>query len=118
MKFKKIVIIVTLIIVGFVIIFYHLFISMSNLPKGELIYTAKCDGCGKIVNVYLVNAGATTDYSIRGEIVYKNGYKKNIYWSYHESNADVSWISCDEININGHELNVYKDRYDWRREIE
>lgn len=117
MKFRKIIITAILIVVGVAVIFYYLFISMSNLPKGELISTVQCDSCGKTLNVYLVNGGATTDYSIRGEIVYNNGYHKNIYWSYHESNADVSWVSCDEININGHVLNVCKDRYDWRRTI-
>ncbi len=118
MKSRKVLIPVSLVIVLGIVIFYYLFISMSHLPKGELITTVKCDSCGKAVNVYLVNGGATTDYSIRGEIVYNNGYHKNIYWSYHESNADVSWVSCDEININGHVLNVYKDKYDWRRKIQ
>ena len=113
---KKIIIIVILIIVSFLFVFYQLFFSMSHLPKGELVYTTQCDNCGKTINLYLFNGGATTDYAIRGELVYKNGYKKNIYWSYHESETDVSWISCDEVDINGHKLNVNRDRYDWRRE--
>lgn len=117
MRLRKIAIISTFLIIGIGIIFYYSFISMSNLPKGKLIYTTQCDSCGKTVNIYLVNSGATTDYSIRGEIVHKNGHKRNIYWSYHESNATVSWISCDEVNINGHVLDVNKDRYDWRKTI-
>lgn len=117
MKLRKVLIPLIFVFLVVIAIFYYSFISMSNLPKGELISSTKCDSCGKTVNVYLVNSGATTDYSIRGEIVYNNGHHKNIYWSYHESKADVSWVSCDEVNINGHVLNVYKDRFDWRRKI-
>ena len=117
MKFRKIAIIAAFLIIGIAVIFYCSFISMSNLPKGELIQTTQCDSCGKTVNIYLVNGGATTDYSIRGEVVHNNGHKRNIYWSYHESAATVSWISCDEVSINGHVLNVNKDRYDWRKTV-
>lgn len=89
--------------------------SMSHLPEGELIgvYDSEFSEC--TVNIYRCNGGATVDYSIRGEVIYKNDKTKNIYWAYHEQDADVKWIDDQTVCINGRTLNIYNDIYDWRK---
>ena len=58
------------------------------------------------------------DYSIRGEVVYNKDFilkkKKDIYWNYHEEKADCTWITDHVVIINGTELDVRYDSYDWR----
>lgn len=89
---------------------------MSRLPEGELLgeypsFSAVCS-----VNIYRCSAGATVADSVRGEVVFENGKRKTIYWAYHESKADVQWLDGETVSINGRILNIYHDKYDWRRE--
>ena len=42
--------------------------------------------------------------------------KKKIYWNYPCSDADIVWIDNDTVQINGIELEVFKDIYDYRHE--
>lgn len=98
------------------VVYYCFFVSMSFLPKGVLIGSYGNDKATCEVKVYECSSGATVDDAIRGEVVFASGKKRTIYWSYHESTADVTWVDSETVNINGHVLNVYKDKYDWRRE--
>ncbi|WP_405081041.1 DUF5412 domain-containing protein [Paenibacillus chitinolyticus] len=101
-------------LIGYVI--YYFFFSMGNLPKGELVKILDSPDKSYTINLYLVNGGATTDFSIRGELINnKSASSKNIYWAYHESRSELSWVNDHTVIINGHELNVKKDKYDWRR---
>ena len=104
------------VVIAIVIGFFccRFFVSMFTLPKGELIYTSESPSGEYIVNIYLTNGGATTDYAVRGELV-EGSKKKNIYWQYHEDSADVSWIGEYEVNINGVVLDVRHDVYDYRK---
>ena len=104
--------VVIAIVIG--IFYYRFFVSMVTLPKGELICTSESPSGEYIVNMYLTNGGATTDYAVRGELV-EGSKKKNIYWQYHEDSADVSWIGEHEVNINGVVLDVRHDVYDYRK---
>ncbi len=98
------------------LLYYHYFVSMRSLPEGTLIATYKESECDSEINIYRCSAGATVDCSIRGEVVFKDSKKKNIYWSYHESDADVEWLDSETVTINGRVLNVHHDKYDFRRE--
>ena len=97
-------------------LYYHFFVSMSSLPTGELIgeYASSSSDCS--VRIYRCRAGATVADSIRGEIVLENGKTKTVYWAYRESEADMQWLDGETVRINGRILNVYRDKYDWRRE--
>lgn len=99
-----------------VILCYHFFFSMNSLPDGTLIGTYKSDFSACAVKLYRCDGGATVDYSIRGEVIYENGKRKNIYWSYHESEATARWLDKETVSINGRMLNIYHDSYDFRRE--
>lgn len=104
-------------IVGLLSIFvYTFFISMENLPKGELL-TEESSPDGKYtVKAYITNGGATTSYAIRGELVFneKNGKLHNIYWNNREEIAEISWVDNDTVIINNHILNVPEEKYDFR----
>lgn len=91
--------------------------NMANLPQGEFLNSYESPDSNFTINIYLDGGGATTDFAIRGELVDNhNNNKKNIYWGYHEQEADVDWIDEETVIINGRELNIFKDSYDFRRE--
>ncbi len=67
------------------------------------------------VTAYLNNGGATTAYAVLGTV--KNnttGIKRNIYWQYRCEDAEIEWVNGTTVVINGVELNVKKDTYDYR----
>lgn len=94
----------------------YMLTGCRRLPEGTLIKSSTSPTDRYRVNAYLVDGGATTDFAIRAEVVDEyTGKKRNIYWNYHESDADLLWISNDTININGIVLNVTTDMYDFRK---
>lgn len=91
--------------------------TMGNLPKGEFVAAYDSPSSNYTINIYLCNGGATTDFAIRGELIDNlNEKKKNIYWGYHEDEADVNWLDEENVVINGRTLNVLHDVYDFRNE--
>ena len=69
------------------------------------------------VSAYLNDGGATTGYAILCSVRNnKTNKEKNIYWNYRCTKADVNWISEKTVIINGVELNVDKDTYDYRND--
>lgn len=95
---------------------YWLFFDMNRLPTGKYLTEETSPDGTYILKAYLVNGGATTSLSIRGELVFnnRNGKTKNIYWNYREDSADIEWIDDDTVLINGHRLNVPKEKFDFR----
>lgn len=91
--------------------------NLTNLPQGEFVNSYESPNSDFTINIYLCDGGATTDFAIRGELVDNdNNNKKNIYWGYHEQEADVNWIGEDTVVINGRTLNIFEDVYDFRNE--
>jgi len=113
---KCIAVVLVLLVAVSSILYYNYFVSMRSLPEGTLVGTYKESEYDSEINIYRCSSGATVDDAIRGEVVFKDGKKKNIYWSYHESDADVKWIDSETVSINGHVLNIHNDKYDFRRE--
>lgn len=103
-----------IIIVVIVLVGVHSFFCMRHLPKGELLNSYISPSGKYVVNAYICEGNATNGESIRCEAVTEQGVR-NIYWQYKESCVDCVWISDDVIRINGREINVKKDVYDWRR---
>ena len=82
------------------------YITESTSPNGE--YT---------VITYLNNGGATTDYAVLGKLKNNNnGKTKNIYWQYNCEKAEISWINDETVKINGIQLEIKNEIYDFRRE--
>ncbi|EJT5912815.1 DUF5412 family protein [Clostridium perfringens] len=76
--------------------------------------TVSSDGKYK-VEAYLINGGATVDWSVKcylreGEI------KKEIYRDYHINEANMIWIDNDTISINNHNIDLPNGKYDFRDE--
>lgn len=101
-------------IIGFGI--YWLFFDLNRLPKGEFLTEETSPDGSYTLKAYVTNGGATTAYSIRGELVdhEKNNKTKNVYWNNREETATITWHDHDTVIINGHTLHVPNDTYDFR----
>ncbi|MEG6616967.1 DUF5412 domain-containing protein [Peptococcaceae bacterium 1198_IL3148] len=111
--------VIGLLLVGILVyVYYWAFYDMDRLPKGELITEADSPNGTYTLKAYLCNGGAATSYAVLGELNYNAEEKepKNIYWNYKESTAKIVWLDNDTVIINGHELDVLNERYDFRRE--
>lgn len=81
------------------------YLAESTSPNGTYTVTA-----------YLNNGGATTSYAVLGTLKNnKSGKTKNIYWQYRYEKAEMKWLNDETIKINGIELNVRNEIYDYRR---
>ncbi|MBX9969651.1 DUF5412 family protein [Priestia aryabhattai] len=108
-------ILIVVLIVAYLI--YYFSFSMNHLPEGELIKKENSPNNTYTIELYRANGGATTSYTLRGEVINnKNKESKNIYWAYDEEKDTVSWKNNHTVTINGHTLDVEKDKYDFRRE--
>lgn len=112
--FRRILLITLLLCFGYG--FYYLFYDMSNLPQGIFISSVNSPNNEYTVKSYLYNGGATTGYAVRVELINnKTDKTKNIYWQYKIDKSEIVWLDNETVRINGIKLNIYKDRYDWRR---
>ena len=103
-------------IMAIVITLHISFTSMKALPEGELMKTTHSPDGQYTVNSFLVSGNATVGFSVRCEVIENSsGEKRNIYWQYHCETADIKWVDNVTVIINGKELNVLTDSYDWRR---
>ncbi len=118
-RLLKVFIIGSLLIVGLVGYgVYWAFFDMNRLPTGEYL-TEETSPNGKYtLKAYVTNGGATTSYSVRGELVFndKDNKTKNIYWNYREESANISWTDNNTVIINGHTLDVTREKFDFRRQ--
>ena len=118
---KKILIffIVLIILLAYAVHWAFFDMSISRLPKGEFISAVESPNGKYTIKAYLTNGGATTSYGIRGELNFNNSIKnpKNIYWDYKIEEAIIEWIDDDVVIINGIELKVPYEKFDWRRKL-
>ena len=121
-KFKKLLKGLLIVSLLFVSLFgygvYWAFFDMNRLPTGEYL-TEEISPNGKYtLKAYITNGGATTSYSVRGELVFneKDNKTKNIYWNYREDTANISWTDNNTVIINGHTLDVPSDKFDFRNQ--
>jgi len=69
------------------------------------------------LHIYRTSGGATVGFSIVGVLVNKSdGSRRTIYWEFQQDVASVQWLSNDEVEINGRQLNIHRDVYHWRRD--
>ena len=118
---KKIIIsIVSLIcflITALIIYFVLSMTTMLFLPTGELISSTPSPNGDYSINCYLVGGGATNGEAIRAELVNHKKIlfkSKNIYWQYRIDSVDVFWESNNVVFINGIELDIKHDTFDYR----
>lgn len=96
--------------------FYWIYYDMNRLPTGEYLTEQTSPDGTYTLKAYVINGGATTSLAVRGELVFNNENNKikNIYWNYKEETANIEWKDDDTVVINGHTLNVPKDKFDFR----
>lgn len=113
---KRRVLLFAVIFVSISLFIYH---RATTLPTGELICTSTSPNGGFTIQAYLCDGGATTDQAIRAEVLNNtSGKVRNIYWQYHAYEADIKWLSDTLVRINGVELDVRTDAYDYRKDTE
>jgi hypothetical protein len=79
---------------------------MESVSSPDGVYT---------INSFLVSGNATVDFCVRCEVVENSsGDKRNLYWEYRCESAQLKWIDNTTVEINGKQLNVLTDSYDWR----
>lgn len=103
-------------LIGYLI--YWAFFDLNRLPTGDLLTSSMSPKGTYTVRAYVSDGGATTDFAVRGEVGINGTDQKpkTIYWNYHESKAKITWIDDQTVVINGHQLNVLRDTFDFRRE--
>jgi len=118
----KVTSILLLLIAGIILVLFlainHFFFNINSLPEGEFLHLTESPNGDYTVNAYVSESGATVADAVRVEVVYHNkrDKTKNIYWGYRESEAKIIWIDNDTVSINGVELDVQNEVYDWRKE--
>lgn len=97
---------------------YWLYFDLDRLPRGSLIEEQSSPKNTYTIKLYLSDAGATTSYSIIGELNYnkENKLPKVIYFQYRKQIAEINWIDDTTVIINGKKLNVLHDKYDYRHD--
>lgn len=116
-KFLKIIIPVLLVVIVGAYAVHWAFFDIQRIDGQELISEVMSPDGKYTVSAYLNNGGATTDYAVLCVVKdNESGKEKNIYWNYHCDEADIEWEDENTVKINGIELNVTKDTYDYRRD--
>lgn len=94
----------------------YMFFDIQRIDGEEVICEVDSPNGENTVIMYLNNGGATTDYAVLGSVRDNQTEKeRNIYWQYHCEDAEVKWVSDETVVINGVELDVWEDEYDYRR---
>lgn len=96
---------------------YWAFYDIQRIEGQEIIGEVSSPDGTYTVTAYLNNGGATTGYAVLCSVKTSGQNKeKNIYWQYRCEEADIVWVDECTIQINGVELNVEKDTYDYRHD--
>lgn len=120
-KYMKIIIpivIVFSLIIAFVIYGIHwAFFDIQRIEGQEVIEEVLSPNDNYTITAYLNNGGATSDYAVLCSVTdNQTGKERNIYWQYHCSEAEIEWKDEKTVIINGVELDVLKDSYDYRND--
>lgn len=93
------------------------FYNIQRIHGQEYITEATSPNGTYTVTASLNNGGATTGYAVLGTLKNnKSGKSKNIYWQNHCEKADIQWLTDGTIKINGVELKVKNEIYDYRKD--
>lgn len=97
---------------------YWVFYDWSRF-KQELIAESTSPDGTYTIDAYRSNGGATTGYAILGELIFnkENRKSKKIYWQYQEENAKIVWEDDNTVLINGIQLEIPYESYDYRNGI-
>lgn len=112
----KILIIIVLVISFISYGIYWAFFDIQHIKGQEFICESTSPNEKYTISAYLNNGGTTTAYAVLCKLKNNStGKKKNIYWQYRCEDAEITWKSDEIATINGIELDVTKDVYDYRK---
>ena len=120
-KYVKIILpiaIMVLLLTAFLIYGIHwAFFDIQRIEGQEVIEEVISPNDNYTITAYLNNGGATSDYAVLCSVTdNQTGKERNIYWQYHCSEAEIEWKDEKTVIINGVELDVLKDSYDYRND--
>lgn len=116
-KHIKIILPLLLVVLSVIYAVNWAFFDIQRLDGQKLMKEVSSADGNYTVSAYLNDGGATTGYAVLCSVRNnKTNKEKNIYWNYHCTGAKVEWNSEDTVTINGIELNVNKDTYDYRND--
>jgi hypothetical protein len=93
------------------------FFDVRRIEGQEVIEEVISPNDNYTITAYLNNGGATSDYAVLCSVTdNQTGKERNIYWKYHCSEAEIEWKDEKTVIINGVELDVLKDSYDYRND--
>ena len=96
---------------------YWAFYDIQRLDGQEVIEEVSSPNGTYTITAYLNNGGATTDYAVLCSVKTNGQNKeKNIYWKYHCEDVSIVWLDDETVKIDGIELNVKRDTYDYRHD--
>lgn len=97
--------------------FYWAFYDIQRIDGQEELQKVSSENNDYTVTAYLNNGGATTGYAVLCSVTDNStGKEKNIYWNDRCTKADIEWLDETTVKINGVELDVLKDTYDYRHD--
>lgn len=116
-KFLKVIIPVLLVIIVGTCVIHWAFYDIQRIEGQELLSESVSPDGKYTISTYLNNSGATTAYAVLCSVRNNQTDKeKNIYWNHHCIEAKIEWNDEDTVTINGIELNVNEDTYDYRND--
>lgn len=96
---------------------YWAFYDIQRIEGQEVIHEVTSPNGTYTVTAYLNDGGATAGYAVLCSIKTSGrNNEKNIYWQYHCENANIVWVDDQTVQINGVQLNVTRDTYDYRHD--
>lgn len=116
-KKSRIKILLFLFIFSVFFLIYTLFYDINNISGGKFLNEVSSSNGDYALKAYLIDGGPLSSDSMRVELVYnKNKSKvKNIYFNYPENSVTMKWLDNFNVEINGKQLNINKETYDWRK---
>lgn len=112
--YKNILLILLILVLG--IIIFNQFYNINNLNTGELIEELYSPNNKFVLKSYFINGGSLSANSVRVEVINNDtNESRNIYFNYPENKVNMKWIDDVNVDINGIELNINKETYDWRK---
>ena len=103
---------------GLFMMINYLFFNIDRVPEGELLADKISPSGEYTVLTYAINAHTTVAPAVRGEVIShkENVKKRNLYWAYRKEQGEIEWINKHVVSINGIELDVRTETYDFRKD--
>lgn len=99
--------------------FYWAFFDIQRYKGQEELLVSNSPTMAYTLTAYKNNGGGNSGYAILCTVKDNaTGETWNIYWDGDATEAKIQWLNGTTVIINGQELDITKDTYDYRREKE